>query len=156
MFYPGGFTNDTALAGSSYIVPAATDRILSLSNGALVLSGGNLAESLTNSFILAAGGRITNTGPHKLTLKFTPATGLFSGTLVPTNTTTTLKFNGAYQTVNPTLNYAISFRARWLTGSPRLQTRLYFNRLAKQHLLTIPDNNGTPGALPFLAPVTLS
>ena len=59
---------------------------------------------------------------------------------------TTLKTGGSYVTINPTLPYAISFRARWLSGSPRLQSRLYFNRLARQHLLPMPDNNGTPGA----------
>ena len=59
---------------------------------------------------------------------------------------TTLKNAGSYLTINGASTYSISFRARWRTGSPRLQTRLYFNRLAKQFLLPMPDNNGTPGA----------
>ncbi|MDB6175854.1 MAG: exported protein of unknown function [Chthoniobacteraceae bacterium] len=58
---------------------------------------------------------------------------------------TTLKSGGSYVTIQPANTYNISFRARWLSGSPRLQTRLYFNRLVRQHLLPIPANTGTPG-----------
>jgi hypothetical protein len=93
-FYPAGFTNDTALTGSRYVMPASTNRIIDLVDALLTLSGGNLSESLTNRFGLAPGGKITNGGPHTITLKFVPATGLFNGTLKPTNTTTVLKFNG--------------------------------------------------------------
>ena len=49
-------------------------------------------------------------------------------------------------TINNASTYAINFRARWVSGSPRLQSRLYFNRLAKQHILPVPTNVGTPGA----------
>jgi Lamin Tail Domain/CotH kinase protein len=49
-------------------------------------------------------------------------------------------------TINPASTYTISFRARWVSGCPRLQSRLYFNRLARQHLLPMPANTGTPGA----------
>ena len=58
---------------------------------------------------------------------------------------TTLQNAGSYLAINPASTYSVSFRARWLTGSPRLQTRLYFNRLVRQLLLPMPDNNGTPG-----------
>ena len=40
----------------------------------------------------------------------------------------------------------ISFRARWVSGSNQLHTRLYFNRMPKTHLLPQPDWAGTPGA----------
>lgn len=42
--------------------------------------------------------------------------------------------------------YEISFRARWLAGIPRLNTRLYFNRVARTTVLPMPALNGTPGA----------
>jgi hypothetical protein len=42
--------------------------------------------------------------------------------------------------------YEISFRARWLSGSNRLNTRLYFNRVAKTTELARSDIPGTPGA----------
>jgi hypothetical protein len=42
--------------------------------------------------------------------------------------------------------YEISFRARWLSGSNQLHTRLYFNRLARTTLVPQPELSGTPGA----------
>ncbi len=42
--------------------------------------------------------------------------------------------------------YQISFRARWLGGSNRLNTRLYFNRAARTTELARSDTPGTPGA----------
>jgi hypothetical protein len=42
--------------------------------------------------------------------------------------------------------YRISYRARWLSGSNRLNTRLYFNRLAKTTVLNRTDVHGTPGS----------
>jgi hypothetical protein len=42
--------------------------------------------------------------------------------------------------------YEISMRVKWLSGSPQLNTRLYFNRLAQTHILDTPQDNGTPGA----------
>lgn len=42
--------------------------------------------------------------------------------------------------------YEIRYRARWLGGSNRLNTRLYFNRCAKTTVLARSDHPGTPGA----------
>lgn len=42
--------------------------------------------------------------------------------------------------------YEIRFRAKWLAGSPQLNTRLYLNRAARTHLLPLPDKVGTPGS----------
>jgi hypothetical protein len=52
--------------------------------------------------------------------------------------------NGAI--VNNGQTYEISFRAKWLAGSSLLNTRLYFNRVARTTELLSPQNNGTPGA----------
>lgn len=41
--------------------------------------------------------------------------------------------------------YEIRFRARWVAGCPQLNTRLFFNRLAKTTILPVPDRTGTPG-----------
>jgi hypothetical protein len=40
----------------------------------------------------------------------------------------------------------IAFRARWLGGSPRLNTRLYFNQLGESFILPLPGRAGTPGS----------
>lgn len=42
--------------------------------------------------------------------------------------------------------YDISFRARWVSGSNQLHTRLYFQRLPRTTLLPQPEPSGTPGA----------
>ncbi len=41
--------------------------------------------------------------------------------------------------------YQVSFRAKWLAGNNRLNTRLYFNRVAKTTVLPMPTQHGTPG-----------
>jgi len=51
------------------------------------------------------------------------------------------------RTVTNGLLYEISFRARWLTGNPLLNTRLYFNRVARTTALPVPQLNGTPGTV---------
>lgn len=40
----------------------------------------------------------------------------------------------------------LSFRARWVSGSNQLHSRLYFNRLPRTTLLEQPTRSGTPGA----------
>ncbi len=57
--------------------------------------------------------------------------------------------------------YEISFRTRWLRGSNLLNTRLYFNRLARTTMLDRPLALGTPGvanstAVPNIGPVFTS
>ena len=42
--------------------------------------------------------------------------------------------------------YEVSYRARWISGNPQLNTRLYFNRLARTTRLSRPLGGGTPGA----------
>jgi hypothetical protein len=42
--------------------------------------------------------------------------------------------------------YEVSFRAQWLAGNHQLNTRLYFNRVARTTPLAVPAPNGTPGA----------
>jgi hypothetical protein len=42
--------------------------------------------------------------------------------------------------------YEISFRAKWLGGNNLLNTRLYFNRVARTTPLPVVSPNGTPGA----------
>ena len=41
--------------------------------------------------------------------------------------------------------YEISFRAKWLAGSPQLNTHLFFNTLPRTTLLETPARSGTPG-----------
>jgi hypothetical protein len=45
--------------------------------------------------VLGVNNRVTNTGPHTLTATLAPATGLFKGTFLDTNTSRTMTFSGA-------------------------------------------------------------
>lgn len=59
---------------------------------------------------------------------------------------TMLKFGGVEVPINSSLTYRISFRARWMSGSNQLNTRLYFNRIARLSLLPVASGGGTPGS----------
>ncbi|MEX2186946.1 MAG: lamin tail domain-containing protein [Pirellulales bacterium] len=60
---------------------------------------------------------------------------------------TTLKDGANYVTINSAQTYEISFRAKWITGSPQVNSRLYFSRLQRTTTLDVPDDVGTPGAV---------
>ena len=49
------------------------------------------------------------------------------------------------QQVNVGTTYEISFRAKWISGSNLLNSRLYFNYLQRTHRLIVSDHWGTPG-----------
>ncbi len=83
----------------------------------------------------------TNPGNHVLRLKATGPTEHMHN-----HAETTLKAGGAYVTINSNLSYRISLRAKWVAGSPSLNSRLYFNRLPRTTRLTTPSLTGTPGA----------
>ncbi|MDB6153502.1 MAG: hypothetical protein JWL90_1955, partial [Chthoniobacteraceae bacterium] len=59
---------------------------------------------------------------------------------------TTLKNGASFVAINSAQTYQISYRARWVSGSNQLNSRLYFNRLARTNLLPIAAGGGTPGA----------
>ncbi len=54
--------------------------------------------------------------------------------------------NAANRVINTTKTYEISYRAKWLSGSPQLNSRLYLNRCARTTILAQPATTGTPGA----------
>ncbi|MCP4451321.1 MAG: hypothetical protein GY809_07650, partial [Planctomycetes bacterium] len=78
-----------------------------------------------------------NPNNHVLHLKATGPTGHMHN-----HAETTLAEN---RSIANGREYEISFRARWIGGSNQLNTRLYFNRLARTTLIDRPDLHGTPG-----------
>lgn len=52
----------------------------------------------------------------------------------------------AGRTITANREYQISYRAKWIAGNNLLNTRLYFNRVARTAVLPMPALNGTPGA----------
>ena len=90
--YPAGFTNETSVVGSAY---ARTNGfpILNLTNAMLVLSGGGLAQSVTNAVNLGTGSRAQASNPE-VHLNFSLGAGSFSGEVGNAGTEKPLSFHG--------------------------------------------------------------
>ncbi len=58
---------------------------------------------------------------------------------------TTLKVGGVVAPIVAGRIYEVSFRAKWLSGSPLLHTELYYNKVARTTVIDLPDLQGTPG-----------
>lgn len=94
--YPDGFSSDSALLGSRYVVPSGqTNRLLTLSNAVVIVTGGNLAASYTNDVQVGASGKITNSGPDRVVMTFSPGTGHFSGSFTPQGQSKAVAIRGA-------------------------------------------------------------
>jgi hypothetical protein len=79
VFYPNGFAEDIDVLGSHYVGVRGLP-ILSLANGVVILSGGELTEPLTNSVSLGGDNRIT--GENNLSIVFSVPKGSFTGSFV--------------------------------------------------------------------------
>jgi hypothetical protein len=62
--------------------------------------------------------------------------------LIETNLT---RNGGSLRPVQPGKSYRVSFRAKWLSGSPQFRFELYYNQIAKTVILSRPERQGTPG-----------
>lgn len=58
---------------------------------------------------------------------------------------TTLKDGNTFVPIQNGAEYEISYRVKWISGSPQLNTRLYFNRVARTTVIDTPSTSGTPG-----------
>jgi hypothetical protein len=58
---------------------------------------------------------------------------------------TTVKDGANYVTISNRNTYEISFRAKWISGSNQLNTRLWFNRLPETTRIPVVESNGSPG-----------
>jgi hypothetical protein len=95
-YYPAGFVHESDVHGSSYRPPVGTtDRVLSWSDGRVVLTGGNLGDGFANRIILKANNKIVNTSSNKLDATITLSTGLFSGRAMNPATGKPVPFRGA-------------------------------------------------------------
>ena len=77
-YYADGFTNLTQIAGSPYVY-AKTSRVLALTNGVVVFSGGNLALPVTNLVLLTATNQFLNQGTNPMAITLNTNSGLLSG-----------------------------------------------------------------------------
>jgi hypothetical protein len=76
--YPAGFTNNTTIFGSQYLPPPPNTQIISGSNWTGTFEGGDFGTT-GHTFTLDANNKLSGPPDAGFTLKFVPATGLFSG-----------------------------------------------------------------------------
>jgi hypothetical protein len=93
-FYPDGFTVSTTASGSQYTRPAAGNNVLTFTDGQVVLTGDSLDQDITNQIQVGARNRVTNVSDNKLSLSFTPSTGLFKGRVTDPATSKPISFSG--------------------------------------------------------------
>jgi O-glycosyl hydrolase len=107
---PAGMTNLVSVAGWTYTQPTTATRIISVTNGMAAFEGGNLGGPLFNLFTLTTANHvIDNSVSNKFSLSFTPASGLFSGSLTPSGTTRRINLRGAVsQHLNAGFGYFLS------------------------------------------------
>jgi plastocyanin len=94
--FSGGFMTEGTLTGFTYVRPATGTPVLNISQGDLVLAGGDLTSSITNDLTLSANNRVLNLSSNKMTLTFNLPTGTFRGTVADPNLPTKrIAVNGA-------------------------------------------------------------
>jgi hypothetical protein len=93
-YYSDGFANESTLvSGSSYTRPGRGSTVLSLPNGMIAFN--DLPQTITNKFALGANNRVTNLSSNKMTLSFSPSTGLFNGRVTTPTNSQAITFTGA-------------------------------------------------------------
>ncbi len=94
-FYPSGFTNDEFFALGSAYRSSATNRVIAVTNGIVLFTGGNLPASITNDVTLSPANKVTGTNVNKLAFTIVQPSGLFSGTITVPGATRGVPFKGA-------------------------------------------------------------
>ncbi len=79
-YYPAGFTNQTAAIGSPFLTPQSVKPhgTVTVTNGVVILAGGNLPLAITNTFDLNG----TATGTNRIALKWNVISGAVSGAFI--------------------------------------------------------------------------
>ncbi len=81
--YLAGFDTDVTAAGSRYTPPLAGTRVLNLTTGSVILSGGGLSPDITNAITLNANNSVTVTsGSNNLALTLTVTSGAAKGSFL--------------------------------------------------------------------------
>jgi hypothetical protein len=94
-FYHAGFTNQINALGSAYVAPSGSGRVLSLTNGSVQFTSGNLAGDFTDAVAIWPRGRLTGLSDTGLNLTISPGTGTLRGNVVHPASGQRLTVNGA-------------------------------------------------------------
>lgn len=90
-FYPAGFTNELAVAGSRYV---RVNPLLDFTNGEVIFQGGKLSSPFTNAILLSAKSTVVNVSDNKLALKIKVNSGRFNGSVKEPSTGDRISFMG--------------------------------------------------------------
>jgi hypothetical protein len=91
-----GFTNECNAIGSIYTPPAtSTNLVLAFTNAHVEFVGGDLSSNFTNSIAIGLGERVSNLSSNRLALRFSTASGTFSGSATDPSSGKSRSFNGA-------------------------------------------------------------
>jgi uncharacterized repeat protein (TIGR03803 family) len=94
-YYANGLTLRTNIQGSPYTAPGGGTNLFNATNLVVVLSGGGLAQSITNHITLDANNKVVNLGSNKLSLSFSSSAGSFKGSVAgPAPASKSISFNG--------------------------------------------------------------
>jgi hypothetical protein len=95
--FPGGFTNECQIIGSTYVPPVVTtgDHILNLDSAGVVFDASALRPSFTNMVALGRSSRVTNLSSNQLSLTFSLTTGTFRGSVTDPKLHKPITFVGA-------------------------------------------------------------
>jgi hypothetical protein len=94
-FYPNGFNTGVQILGSHYAQPPRGVRVLNVTTGEAVFTGGGLTAPLTNGVFLTTNNTVTVTSvTNKLALAFTLSTGKATGSFTHPVTKLSSKING--------------------------------------------------------------
>lgn len=93
--YPDGFTNQTDIIASPWTRTVPATAALNYTDGMIVFSGPNLADSFTNTFQITSAGRIVNTSSNRMSVSISSQTGWFSGVVTDPASGRRIIFQGA-------------------------------------------------------------
>jgi hypothetical protein len=93
--YPGGFTNDSMIAGSRFTSPNATNRMLEVTNVVVGFTNGNLTAEFANNAMLDGLGKVTDLDvTNRFKLAINRANGSFGGSVMPPGAVKPLALRG--------------------------------------------------------------
>jgi hypothetical protein len=93
-YYPGGFTNQLSVVGSSYVSPVPGYNVLNLTGCQVQFSGGNLSADFANQLWLGANSKVANLSPNTLSMSFSTSTGTFKGSVMDPTSGMPFPFSG--------------------------------------------------------------
>ena len=80
-FYRAGFDYERSAFGEAYVSPVGTNAFFNSSYVQVSCAYGELPANFFNAIQIAPGNKIINLSANKLSMKFSPSTGIFSGTV---------------------------------------------------------------------------